>query len=121
VTAAELVGALAFLPDDAQVTITVRVADLRASLEAKAGGSGPEFQTSTEIAKRLGYSSYYWSKLAKSGRIPGATRDGANHWRLPVAACAAHIRGHRRRSPSPSTRPLAIVRGKPRVPKPRPA
>jgi len=50
----EINGALAHLPDDAQITITVRKADLAKALERRAGG--PAVMTTAQASEIFGYS-----------------------------------------------------------------
>lgn len=90
-TALPLAQALAALPEDACVTVTVRVADLRAALEERTGG--PAELTTKQAAERLGRSPDFWARSAERGDIVGAYRHGARGpWRLPREACAAHLR-----------------------------
>jgi hypothetical protein len=95
----DLVSALAFLDDDAQVTVSVRVADLRAAIEAKAGG--PVVLTAEQASAHIGRTPEFWRREAKRGKIAGAWQDSAHGpWRLPREACEALIRTmqHRRAS-----------------------
>jgi hypothetical protein len=111
---------LAQLPDDAEITVTVKVGDWLRAREAQRGG--PEIVTSAQAAKVLGYDPAYWSRLAKAGKLPGAYREREEgHWRLPRAECEAHIRRLQRRAgvttdTDPASR-LTLTRSVPRGPR----
>ena len=93
---ADLVAALAFLDDDAEITLSVRVADMRAALEAKAGG--PSIVTAEQASLHVGRTPEFWRRCAKSGKIAGAWQDSAHGpWRLPRAACEAYLRSLQRK------------------------
>jgi excisionase family DNA binding protein len=48
--------------------------------------------TSTELSRRLRYSSEDIRKLCDEGRLPGAFRKGAGaHWRIPESAVQAFL------------------------------
>jgi hypothetical protein len=113
----ETLGALAHLPDDAQITITVRKADLAKALETRAGG--PLIMTTTQAAHILGYTPERWRRWAQSGAIPGAyqnSEEGA--WHLPRGACEQHIAnlGRRGTKRQPSLVPIASPTRRPRGP-----
>jgi hypothetical protein len=92
---ADLVAALAFLDDDAQVQISVRAADLRAALEAKSGG--PSVVTAEQAALHVGRTPEFWRRCAKAGKIAGAWQDSEHGpWRLPRSACEAYLRSLQR-------------------------
>lgn len=94
---AELLAALAFLEEGAQITITVQVKDLRSALESKAGG--PQIVTAKQAAEHVGRTPEFWRRAAEAGKIAGAWQDSeGGPWRLPRDACEAHIRSlqHRR-------------------------
>lgn len=100
---AELLRAIAGLPDEANVTITVSVRDLRSALEQRAGG--PEILDCRQAATLLGYRPERWRRWAEEGRIPGAYQDAdRGPWRLPREACEAHIRTLRRTSTTGAAR-----------------
>jgi len=81
-----LLDSLAALPDDAEITVSVRV--LRSWLEpATAQPAG--FITTEEAARRFSYRPETWARWAAEGVISGAFRD--RWWRLPLAACEAHV------------------------------
>lgn len=102
-----LLDALAGLPDDAQVTVTVRKGDLVRALETRVGG--PALLTTRQAASAFGFSGEQWKRWAEQGRIEGAWKvDQRGHWRLPRAGCEAHLRtllrqGH---TPAPASPPL---------------
>ena len=116
---ADLVAALAFLDADAEITIAVRVADLRAALEAKAGG--PAVVTAEQAAMHIGRTPEFWRRAAKDGKIAGAWQDSAHGpWRLPRAACEALLRTMQHRRTRAARAVIPFDRGKargPRVPK----
>ena len=88
---------LAELPEDAEITVTVRLGDWLRAREARAGG--PEVLTTKEAAARYGYTPERWRRWAEAGRIDGVWQDGRwGPWRLPRLACEAHLRAHKRRS-----------------------
>lgn len=89
--ASPLATALAALPDDAAVTVTVSVGALRAALEQRSGG--PAELTTKQASSLLGRSADFWARSAERGLIVGAYRHGARGpWRLPREACMAHLR-----------------------------
>lgn len=93
---AELVASLAHLPDDANLTVTIPVGDLRHALEAKAGG--PRELTPADAAHYLGRSIEFWRDAAKRGAIEGAYQEKRGRiWRLPRGACEAHLRALQQR------------------------
>jgi hypothetical protein len=89
VTAAETINALLYLPDDAQVTVTVRKADLVRALERRSGG--PQVMTTTEAHRVLGYTRRQWQRWAEAGEIEGA-------WQRIRGSRPLRIRWLRRRS-----------------------
>lgn len=92
----EILGAIAHLPDDAQVTISVRKADLARALEEH--GGGPETLSTAQAAKHLGWTSRNWRDWADQGKIAGAWRDDVGRWRLPRRSCEEHVARLRNRS-----------------------
>jgi len=118
---ADLVSALAFLDDDAQVQISVRAGDLRAALEARAGG--PSIVTAEQAAAHIGRTPEFWRRAAKSGNIAGAWQDNEHGpWRLPREACEQYLRSlQKRRTSSRAVIPFdgGKARG-PRTPKASP-
>jgi len=110
----EIAPTLAALPRGARVTVSVDIDDWRRACEARNGG--PEYAGASDVAQLLGFSARYWATRAKAGKIPGAVQDAARRWRLPVAACREHIRDMSNAPAPRSSRALAIVRGKARVP-----
>lgn len=108
----ETAAILAQLPDDAEITVTVRLGDWLRAKEASTGG--PEYAPPSEVSARVGFSARYWAEQAKRGKIIGAVQEAGGRWRLPVAACRDHIRGLRRR-PAPARGPT-LVRSIPRGP-----
>lgn len=114
----DLLAALAFLEDGAQITITVAAADLRAALQAKAGG--PQVVTARQAAAHVGRSAEFWRRAAEAGKIPGAWQDTAGGpWRLPRTACEAYIRSlqHRRSAGAGRSRAIPFDAGKARGPR----
>lgn len=86
----ELLEALAALPADAQLTISVSVSDLRAALSRS---EGKIVLTPREAAAEFGWTPRHWQKLAASGQLAAAWQDGGNRgrWRLPREACARYV------------------------------
>lgn len=83
---------LAMLPDDAQLTITVRKADLLKALEHRTD-LGPENLSTAQAALRYGYSAERWRRWADAGQLEGAWQDArGGSWHLPLAVCERHIR-----------------------------
>lgn len=110
----DIAATLANLPDDALVTVSVRVGDwLRAR---QAANGGPEYVSPREAARTLGWTASYWVKRARS--IAGAVQDKAGRWRLPLEGCRSHIRSlsQARRPVQPATLPIGLVRSVPRGP-----
>lgn len=88
----EVATVLANLPDDCEITVTVKLKDWLAAKEAT--GGGPEYATTADVARIVGFSSKYWVTRARTEKIPGAVQDGSRgRWRLPLDACRAHVRG----------------------------
>lgn len=85
-----LLDAISQLPDDASVTLTVRVSELRDALNAR---NPRRLLTTGQAAAELGYSADTWRGWADDGRIEGAFRDDGDEgtWRLPLGACEAHV------------------------------
>lgn len=115
-TTHDLIAALAILPDDAMVTITLRKADLLRALDITS--DAPEILSTAQAARMLGYTTRRWREWAVAGQIEGAWQDDDGRWRLPRRACerwiarrATHGRtAHRRRAArSASTGQLEIV------------
>lgn len=112
---ADTLAALAHLPDEALVTISVRKGDLVSALEMQAGG--PEILDCAQAAAVFGFLPARWRRWAAEGAIEGAFKESEKgSWRLPRVGCEAHIRGLKRRSSSaraqrPSTRRVPRVRG----------
>ncbi|HEX7089639.1 MAG TPA: helix-turn-helix domain-containing protein [Longimicrobiales bacterium] len=98
----ELLSALAYLPDDAVLTVSVRKKDLLAALEARAGG--PRVFSTAQAAEFLGYTVQRWRRWAQAGVIAGAWQDEGGRWRLPRAACEAHLERLQREGRSPERR-----------------
>ena len=102
-------AALAHLPNDTRVSITVGAGDITmGQIRAAASQSRPDrLLTTTEASEAFGYSSDTWRKWASAGEIEGASQDAeGGPWRLPYGACEAH---HEIRSKKGGVR-----RGKPR-------
>lgn len=98
----DLLSALAYLPDDAVLTLSVRKADLLAALEARAGG--PRVFSTSQAAEFLGYTVQRWRRWAAAGVIEGAWQDEGGRWRLPRASCEAHLEKLQREGSSAETR-----------------
>lgn len=90
----EVAAILAHLPDDAEITVTVKLKDWLAAKEAASGG--PEYADAAEAARVLGFSPTYWGRRAKAGKIAGAVQDESGRWRLPLEACRSYIRSFKR-------------------------
>jgi len=104
VTLRETIAALAALPDDAQVTLTLRKRDLLHALQAR--DVGPDVLTTKQAAKRYGYEADTWRRWAEGGSIDGAYQHAAGApWRLPRAACEAQLARVRARGQPPAGRP----------------
>lgn len=87
----DVLAALGFLPPESTVTISVSVQDLRVALEKQAGG--PDVMTAELAALHVGRTAEFWRRAAAAGEIAGAWQDAkGGPWRLPRAACEAHIR-----------------------------
>lgn len=92
-----MLAAIAHLPDDAQVTVSVRKGDLMKAVEDRAGG--PEVMTTGQAAKIFGYNAERWRRWAEAGAIEGAYQDAdQGPWRLPRESCARHARSLQRRA-----------------------
>ena len=116
----DVLAALAFLPPDTSITITVTVAELREAIEARAGG--PQLLTAELAADHLGRTPEFWRRAAASGEISGAWQGTERgRWQLPREACEAHLRSlqHRGRKARPSVpRPaFPFDAGRPRGPR----
>ena len=72
---------LAALPPDLELTITVKVRDLRAAQAAT--GAVPEMASTAELSRAWGFSVGQWREWAASGKVEGAVKDHAGDWRLP--------------------------------------
>lgn len=85
-----LLDALASLPDDASVTLTVRVSELRYALNTR---NPRRLLTTGQAAAELGYSADTWRAWAEAGQVQGAFRDDGEDgtWRLPLGACEDHL------------------------------
>jgi len=115
-TLADVVSALAFLPDEAQLTISVSAADLRAALEAKAGG--PQVVTAEQAALHIGRTPEFWRRMAKAGKIAGAWQDSSHGpWRLPRQACELYLRSLQQRRTSARAAVIPFDGGKARGPR----
>lgn len=111
-----VLAALGFLDADAQITITVRVTDLRAALEAKAGG--PQVVTAEQAALYVGRTPEYWRRAAKRGDVVGAWQDSRQGpWRLPREACEAHLRAKQRRPGATAASVIPFDGGRARGPR----
>lgn len=75
---------LAALPPDLELTITVKVRDLRAAQAVV--GAVPEMASTAELSRAWGFSARQWREWAVAGDIPGAKKDHAGDWRLPREA-----------------------------------
>ena len=112
-TSDEIVAALRHLPDDAEITISLRKADLVTALENK--GGGPRVMTTAQAARVHGYTPERWRRWAQDGRIEGAYQDAEDGpWHLPRAAVEAHIatlarRGATRRRQTSTVVPIGSV------------
>jgi hypothetical protein len=85
-----LLAALGHLPDDAQLTITVRKADLVEAIESSVGG--PANMTTYQAAKFIGLTSSHWRRACEKGRIEGAEQDEDGRWRFPKESAIRYFR-----------------------------
>lgn len=90
--------ALAALPDEAQVTITVNVRELSEALAKRAGEDEPRYVTTTWLAEHEGLSADWWAEKCREGCIPGAWQDRqardsqpGSPWYLPLEAARAYL------------------------------
>ena len=61
-------------------------------LDREGEGDGPENVSTVQAARILGYSPRRWRVWCEAGRIAGAWQDSERgYWRLPLAACRAHL------------------------------
>lgn len=82
-----LLAALPHLDEDAHLTISVRVGDLRSAL---AKTTNPLRRlTPQEASAEFGYTRRWWQ--GQAAEIAGAVRDGAGRWRIPFAAAERHV------------------------------
>lgn len=110
----DLVQVLAHLADDAQVTISIRKADLVKALEARAVGSS--FFTTIQASRLIGYTRERWRRWAAAGVLEGAYQERSDGiWHLPRASCEAHIALLQRRGIQPG-RGVSLLRSVPRGP-----
>lgn len=84
-----MLDALAHLPDDAKLTLTVAVGDVRRAIDKSA--PGPERVSTTWCVRELGFSARKWREWCEAGRVSGAKKDGAGRWRLPNRAAREHF------------------------------
>lgn len=83
-------AALAYIPRDAEITVTVKVEDFELALRNVA--AGPEFMTTHQAARYIGLAPGKWRDLAAAGRIEGAWQEEeGGRWYLPKASCAAYV------------------------------
>lgn len=95
-TPAEILATLAFLDPETSVTVSVKMSDLRAALEARAGG--PALLTAEQAALHLGRTAEFWRRAAAAGKVDRAWQDEkGGPWRLPRDACEAHLRSLQQR------------------------
>lgn len=88
---ADVLAALGFLGDDAQVTVSVRVGDLKKAIETR--GGGPREMDAEQAAHYYGRTPEFWRRAAKRGDVEGAYQDRAGGiWRLPKEGCEAYSR-----------------------------
>lgn len=85
----DLVELLPHLPEDADLQLSVSVADLRQAYESAKGG--PDLLSTRQAADYIGYTPKRWRRWAKEGKIDGAYQDEKDRWRLPNQACRAFI------------------------------
>jgi len=90
----DVAAILANLPDDCEITVTVKLKDWLAAKEAARGG--PEYASAADVARLVGLSPTYWGRRAKAGKIAGAVQDESGRWRLPLEACRNYVRGLKR-------------------------
>jgi hypothetical protein len=85
-----LLAALGHLPDDAQITITVRKADLVDALESAA--SGPAVMTTLQAEKHIGLTSPEWRRACEKGLVDGAEQDESGRWRFPKESAIRYVK-----------------------------
>lgn len=127
-TLPELTEALPWLGDDAEVTITLRVADLRNAVEMANGG--PQVMSTRQAADVYGWSPKRWRRWAEEGLVDGAWQEEGKRgaWRLPRDGCRKRVatlleegrsRPGSRHGPSPVRTLDQRSRTKPHVPQER--
>lgn len=99
----------AHLDDNAQITVTYRVGDLRRAIEL--GEGGPEIMSTAQAAKIFGWTAKRWREWAEAGRVDGAWREEDGRWRLPRQGCRNRVDELQKRGNHPpktgrSTEPL---------------
>jgi D-alanyl-D-alanine carboxypeptidase len=90
-TLADTLAAIAALPDDAKITVSIEKADFVRALERRGAGGADVVDTLT-AASTLGYTADRWRRWCAAGRIAGAWQDAkGGSWRMPRASCTAHL------------------------------
>lgn len=85
-------AAIAQLPPETPIQVTLRAGDLTRALELRAA-TGPEVLSAKEAARRFGYAAERWRRWCERGLIAGAWQDAeGGPWRLPRASAEAHLR-----------------------------
>lgn len=115
---ATLIEALANLDPDVQITLTVRVGDLRGALQARSGG--PQVLDAEQAAQWIGRTPEYWRRAAKAGKVQGAWQDAERgRWHLPRSACEQHLAAAQQRHGRRSTASVIPFDGAARARGPR--
>jgi hypothetical protein len=70
----------------------VPASSVRKIVEELMAERGPEFMTTVDAARVLGYSPKRWRVWCEGGLVEGAWQDSDNgRWRLPLASARAHL------------------------------
>jgi hypothetical protein len=93
-TATEILQTIRHLPEDAQVTLTVRKADLVRALEDR-DDRPDRVVTTAWCAETLGMSREWWADQCRVGAIREAFQEGERSpWHLPIGAARRHLLQH---------------------------
>jgi hypothetical protein len=84
-----MLEALAGMPDDADVTFTVKVGAAKRALGR--GQVGPDHLSTVQAAQVIGGSPRKWREWAEEKLIEGARKDEGGNWRLPNGAAREHF------------------------------
>jgi hypothetical protein len=113
-TLGDTLAAIAALPDDAKITLSIEKRDLVRALERRDGG-GPDIVDTEQASTTFGYTADRWRRWCKAGSIPGAWQDAAGgSWRMPRTSCEAFLHELRSRGTKPSHPAPVLNRERPR-------